>query len=77
MGVKAPIYNMKHYLLSRAASLSAWIGAIIFIAEILLHLGHVSTLMLVLGTVLVVVPEDKVRGVFARWTVKLNEYLKD
>lgn len=66
---------MKDYLVGRMQSMTAWIGAILFVAELLLHMGSVSTLMLVLAVVLVVVPEDSVRSTFANWTRRVNEWL--
>lgn len=64
--------DIKKYLLGRAESLTAWIGFIGFILEIVLHLGNVSTLMLVLFVVLVVLPEAKFRELFAEWTTKIK-----
>lgn len=52
--------------------MSAWIGAIGFILEFLLHLGNVSTLMLALFTALVVVPEEKVREFFEKLADEVN-----
>jgi hypothetical protein len=68
---------MMNYLLGRMSSMSAWIGALLFIAEILLHLGNVSTLMLVLAVVLVVVPEETVRGQFVKLTARVHAWLGD
>lgn len=65
--------NMKNYLLGRAESLPAWIGCIGFILEIVLHMGSISTLMLVLFAALVVAPEEKFRTMFAEWTKKLRD----
>jgi hypothetical protein len=64
--------DIKKYLLGRAESVTAWIGFLGFILEIFLHLGSVSTLMLVLFAVLVILPETKVRDVFADWTKKIK-----
>jgi hypothetical protein len=64
---------MKNYLLGRAESLTAWIGFIGFILEIVLHLGNASTLMLVLFVVLIVMPETKFRDLFADWTKKVRD----
>lgn len=64
--------KIKTYLLSRSGSLSAWIGVCGFILEIFLHLGNVSTLMLVLFAVLVIVPEEKVREFFKKLTDEIN-----
>jgi hypothetical protein len=65
--------NIKGYLLSRADSTSAWIGFVGFVLEILLHMGNVSTIMLVLFAALIVLPETKVREVFADWTKKIKD----
>ena len=64
-----------NYLVSRMISLPAWIGVIGFILEIVLHVGNFSTLMLVLFTILVVAPEDKVRELFDNWAQKVKASL--
>lgn len=68
--------NVTKYFLGRMSSMSAWIGILLFIAEIVLHLGNVSTLMLVLAVVLIVVPEETVRTTFAKWTEEVRDWLE-
>lgn len=63
---------MKKYLLSRATSLPAWIGALLFVLEIVLHMGNVSTLMLVLAALLVVLPEEAIQRRRKEWEEQLR-----
>lgn len=65
--------NIKKYLLSRTSSLTAWLGVIGFILEIVLHLGNVSTIMLVLFVLLIVLPEDTFRAMFADWSKQIEK----
>lgn len=39
--------NILKYFLNRTDEVSFWIGSIGFLGEALLHIGHVSTLMLI------------------------------
>lgn len=64
--------DIKKYLLGRAESTTAWIGFIGFILEIVLHMGAVSTLMLVLFVALIVLPEGKFKALFSDWTQKIK-----
>ncbi len=65
---------LKKYLLGRAESLTSWIGFIGFILEIFLHIGNVSTLMLVLFVLLIVLPEAKFSEIFQGWTKKIKDF---
>jgi hypothetical protein len=65
--------NIKNYLLSRAESTTAWIGFVGAILEVMLHLGNVSTLMLVLFVMLIVLPEATIKTWFAGWTTKIKD----
>lgn len=65
--------NIKSYLLNRAESTTAWIGFVGIILEFVLHLGNVSTLMLVLFVLLIVLPEATIKSWFAGWTTKIKD----
>lgn len=65
--------NIKTYLIGRAESLTAWIGFIGFILEIVLHLGTASTIMLLLFAALVVLPEARFQELFRDWTKRLKD----
>lgn len=65
--------NLKKYLVSRATSMLAWVGAIGIALEVLLHLGHISTLMLIFFGALFVAPEAYFHGVFQKWARKLEQ----
>lgn len=62
----------KKYLISRATSMLAWVGAIGFVLELLLHLGDISVLMLVFFSALIVVPEEWFHAKFKSWAEKLE-----
>jgi hypothetical protein len=64
---------LRRYLLNRASSGFAWIGVIGFMLEILLHIGHHSTVMLLLFAALIVLPEAVIRDQFAKWNDQLKE----
>lgn len=65
--------KLEAYLLSRTESTSAWIGFIGLILEIVLHLGNVSTIMVVLFVLLIVLPENTIKSVFASLTAKVKQ----
>lgn len=65
---------MKKYLLGRMESLSAWIGMVGIILEIVLHLGHTSLVMLLLFVALIVIPEASIRELFKEWTTKVKDF---
>jgi hypothetical protein len=64
---------LKNYLLGRAGSVTAWIGVIGFVLELGLHIGHTSLIMLFLYGLLVGLPEEQIRAVFADWTKKIKD----
>lgn len=65
--------DIKKYLLGRAESLAAWIGFLGVILEIILHMGNVSTLMLVLFVALIIMPEVKFKDLFNGWTKRIKD----
>lgn len=65
--------DIKKYLVSRATSMLAWVGAIGLVLEILLHLGNVSTLMLVFFVALIVAPESWFHERFRAWSKELEK----
>lgn len=65
---------MKNYLLSRAESLTAWIGIIGLVLEVVLHMGHTSTIMVILFILLIVLPEANFRTLFADWTKSIKDH---
>lgn len=64
--------DLKKFLVGRATSMLAWVGAIGFVLEIVLHLGNVSTLMLVFFGALFFAPESYFHGLFQKWARKLE-----
>jgi len=65
--------NLKKYLITRATSMLAWVGAIGIVLEILLHLGSISVLMLVFFVALIAAPEQWFHNLFKGWAKKLDE----
>lgn len=65
--------TIKNYLLGRTVSAPAWIGFIGIILELLLHLGNISSLMLVFFVLLIALPEAKLTGLFGEWTKKIKD----
>jgi len=65
--------KLKTYLLNRAESTAAWIGFVGMILEFVLHLGNVSTLMLVLFALLIILPEATIKSWFEGWTTKIKD----
>ncbi len=65
--------DLKKYLVARATSMLAWVGAIGIVLEVILHMGHVSTLMLVFFGALFFAPESYFHGVFRKWARKLEQ----
>lgn len=60
------------YLLDRSGSVTAWMGVIGIALELFTHmiLGA-SVLMLVFFGLAIIVPENKIRATFAKWTLKI------
>lgn len=65
--------DLKKFLVGRATSMLAWVGAIGIILEIALHLGNVSTLMLVFFGALFFAPETYFHNLFKGWARKLEQ----
>lgn len=65
--------NIKKYLLGRADSITAWVGFLGFVLEIVLHLGNVSTIMLILFLLLIVLPEANFRDLFKSWSKNIKD----
>ena len=53
--------RIKQYLIGRVTDVTAWIGLLGFVLEIILHLGNVSMIMLILFVVLIIKPESEWR----------------
>lgn len=64
----------KPYIKDRLTSVPAWIGALCFVLEIVLHMGNTSLLLLLLYAALVVLPEAKIRGYIERGAENLRHF---
>lgn len=65
--------KIKKYLLAQADRTIAWIGALGFILEILLH-SQPSGIMLALFAALIAVPDTHFSEIFTGWTKKLRDH---
>lgn len=64
------------FLMTKLTEMLPWFGVGVILGEMFLHAGNTSSLMFLLGSIMLFIPETKIRPLLSEWSTKLKAALE-